>query len=89
MRDDLFAWPPPGARFFGGGGAYPPPPPSIPSEESPEMRLASETARKKEAELMRKRKGRFANLLTGGSGVTDQLTLAKATLIGGRERLGQ
>ena len=66
--------------FFGGSESPPPvyyaPPP--PTENDVEIKAAKD----KEAEILRKQRGRAATLLTSGLGVTEQAPTQKKTLLG-------
>ena len=65
------------------GGSSPPPPPVYyapppPTENDAEIKAAKD----KEAEILRKQRGRAATLLTSGLGVTEQAPTQKKTLLG-------
>lgn len=53
----------------------PPPPPTVDDAEI-------KAAKAKEAEILRKQRGRAATLLTSGLGVTEQAPTQKKTLLG-------
>jgi hypothetical protein len=60
----------------------PPPPP----DEDSDAKAEAEEKAKKEEELAKRRRGRSATILTSGLGVQDdESTLAKKSLIGGKE----
>jgi hypothetical protein len=66
--------------FFGGSKSpppvyYAPPPPTVNDAEI-------KVAKTKEAEILRKQRGRAATLLTSGLGVTEQAPTQKKTLLG-------
>jgi len=62
-------------------GAEPPPIPPV--QEPPELTdPAVEEARRKERELLRRRRGRGSTILTGGLGVTEAAPVARKTLLG-------
>ena len=64
------------------GGSKSPPPvyyaPPTPTENDAEIKAAKD----KEAEILRKQRGRAATLLTSGLGVTEQAPTQKKTLLG-------
>jgi len=66
--------------FFGGGGSPPPvvytPPP--PTRNDEEIRAA----KAKEAERLRKQRGRKSTWLTGGEGVEEDAPVQRKTLLG-------
>ena len=75
---------------FGGGGSYAPtPPPDVPTDDSPEVKMAAEEAAKKERDLARKRKGRSSTILTSGLGVSGEPTTKYGQLSGNKTKLGQ
>ena len=66
---------------FIGGSASPPPvyyAPPPPTENDAEIKAA----KAKEAEILRKQRGRASTLLTSGLGVTEQAPTQKKTLLG-------
>ena len=66
--------------FFGGSKSPPPVyyAPPMPTENDAEIKAAKD----KEAEILRKQRGRAATLLTSGLGVTEQAPTQKETLLG-------
>lgn len=67
--------------FFGGSKSPPPvyyAPPPPPTVDDAEIKAA----KAKEAEILRKQRGRAATLLTSGLGVTEQAPTQKKTLLG-------
>jgi hypothetical protein len=67
--------------FF--GSSSPSPPPVVPAPPPP-VKDDSEivAAKAKEADILRKQRGRAATLLTGGLGVTEQAPVQRKTLLG-------
>jgi len=66
--------------FMRGGSSpppivYTPPPPTVNDAEI-------QAAKAKEAELLRKQRGRKSTWLTGGEGVTEEAPLQRKTLLG-------
>ncbi len=75
--------------FFKSGGFSTPTPPTVPTEDSPEMKAAAADAAAKEAERLRKAKGRQSTILTGGRGVVSPPSLKSTYLTGLRQTLGE
>jgi hypothetical protein len=65
--------------LFGGGPSAPAPPPPVPTLANPAVLDAERQQEASQAQAA----GRASTLLTSGTGVTSQPTLAKKTLLGG------